>query len=319
MSSLAAPALFAGLFDDAAVFPPGLAPVPDAVREHRVHRAAWYRDMIGPLLVPVAQLVDFTDVLSRDAATRDAETPGAAAPGPQGAGAATDEPPLRIALIGDGSQHDPLPGLLGAVTTLRDPEARVPVHVVGVELALPREGDQVRAVERVTAALDRFLPDDVPAWVEVHRRPGLADALAALAQAPDRVRAKFRTGGVEAALFPSPDELATVLHQAHAVGVPLKLTAGLHHAVRHTGETTGFLHHGFANVLAAVARADAGAPAEELAEILSEQDAAPLVTALSSLTDAQAVAVRSTFASFGCCGVTDPVDDLVALRLIEQA
>lgn len=47
-------ALFAGLVDDAAVFPPGQAPLPRALAEHHEHRAAWYAAMVGPLLVPAS-------------------------------------------------------------------------------------------------------------------------------------------------------------------------------------------------------------------------------------------------------------------------
>src|SRR5689334_3493798 len=46
------PAAFVGLLDDAAVFPPGNAPLPDAVAAHREYRAAWYAPMVGPLLLP---------------------------------------------------------------------------------------------------------------------------------------------------------------------------------------------------------------------------------------------------------------------------
>jgi hypothetical protein len=48
------PRLFAGLVDDAAVFPPGSASVPDAVSAHRRHRTAWYADLVGPLLLPAS-------------------------------------------------------------------------------------------------------------------------------------------------------------------------------------------------------------------------------------------------------------------------
>src|SRR5690606_37857329 len=46
--------LFDGLFDDASSFPPGNAPLPEAVRLHREHRQAWYASLVGPLLVPAA-------------------------------------------------------------------------------------------------------------------------------------------------------------------------------------------------------------------------------------------------------------------------
>src|SRR5882757_8542269 len=45
------PPLFAGLCDDAAMFPPGNAPVAEAVPAHRAHRAAWYARLVGPFLV----------------------------------------------------------------------------------------------------------------------------------------------------------------------------------------------------------------------------------------------------------------------------
>jgi hypothetical protein len=49
-------ALFGALVDDAAVFPPGLAPLPRAVAEH-VARTAYAR-FVGPLLVPATAAAD---------------------------------------------------------------------------------------------------------------------------------------------------------------------------------------------------------------------------------------------------------------------
>jgi hypothetical protein len=50
----AEPALFTALVDDAAVFPPGNAPLADAVRLHRLHRQSPYAACVGPLLVPAS-------------------------------------------------------------------------------------------------------------------------------------------------------------------------------------------------------------------------------------------------------------------------
>ena len=47
--------LFKALVDDAAVFPPGNAPLEVAVREHRGHRSSAYAAMVGPLLVPTSK------------------------------------------------------------------------------------------------------------------------------------------------------------------------------------------------------------------------------------------------------------------------
>jgi hypothetical protein len=55
--------LFAGLVDDAAVFPPGSATLPDAVAAHRRHRTSWYAELIGPLLVPASALPELAGLL----------------------------------------------------------------------------------------------------------------------------------------------------------------------------------------------------------------------------------------------------------------
>ena len=301
MSSLAPPPLLTGLLDDAAVFPPGLAPMAKAVPEHVAHRRAWYRDLIGPLLVPVAGLASFRAALAER--------------GPDGE-QGTDEP-LGVGLIGDATQPDPLPGLFDAVRLLVDEAAAV--RVVAVEVAVPKGDDQVEQARRIAGALDERLPAGVLGWVEVHSGLDLPQAIAALAAAPQRIRAKYRTGGTRAELFPTPADLAAVLHRAVEVSVPLKLTAGLHHAVRHTDPATGFAHHGFVNVLAAVATARDGGSVSDVSAVLSSTDGAGLAGTLSTLDAAAATAVRTTFASFGCCGVTDPVDDLVALGLLEAA
>jgi hypothetical protein len=48
--------MFAGFLDDAAVFPPGNAPLRDALPAYRAHQGAWYKDMVGPFVLPVARL-----------------------------------------------------------------------------------------------------------------------------------------------------------------------------------------------------------------------------------------------------------------------
>ena len=50
------PELFKGLLDDAAVFPPGLMPLPEAVAAHERHLASPYADIIGPLVLAAPAL-----------------------------------------------------------------------------------------------------------------------------------------------------------------------------------------------------------------------------------------------------------------------
>ena len=42
---------WAGLVDDAAVFPPGDAPLPEAVEAHAGRRGEWWADLVGSFVV----------------------------------------------------------------------------------------------------------------------------------------------------------------------------------------------------------------------------------------------------------------------------
>jgi hypothetical protein len=286
--------LFTALVDDAAVFPPGLMPVEQAVPAHVRHAGAWYADLVGPFLVPAAKIEAF-----------------AAA-----AGALPDGATLRAGVVADATASDPLPGAVAALARL----AELPgVRPVALELPLPADRDQGEAVADLLPRLLPALPAGVQAWVEIRRgAPGPADGLRRVADAGDEVGAKFRTGGTTAAAFPSTEELAGFIRQAVDVDATFKLTAGLHTAVRGADEPTGAVHHGVLNVIAAVRAALNGAETFDLAAVLGETVPARLASATRRMSDADAAVVRAFFASFGCCGVVDPIEDLVDLGLLEE-
>lgn len=98
--------------------------------------------------------------------------------------------------------------------------------------------------------------------------------------------------------------------------VPLKLTGGLHHAVRCSRDDGE--HHGVLNVLATVAAARAGRPVDALAALLAHREPAPLVQALAGLSPTQVTKLRG-FPAYGCCTVTDPIGELTALGVLEGA
>src|SRR5947207_3385670 len=87
-----------------------------------------------------------------------------------------------------------------------------------------------------------------------------------------RTRRSRRTGGLAAELFPTPIELAAVICACRDRGLPFKLTAGLHHAIRHTDPETGFVHHGFLNVLVGAAQAAADAEVADVGATLAGTD-----------------------------------------------
>ncbi|GAA1258350.1 hypothetical protein GCM10009665_55720 [Kitasatospora nipponensis] len=282
------PPLFAGLCDDAAIFPPGDLPLPQAVPAHLAHRTAWYADLVGPFLCPAGRVEALGDHLGAEPAEGSFEV-GLIVP----EGSAALEPALRAAR---------------ADTRLR---------VVGVEVLADRDAPPAEGVRACREALDRLLPAYAPgaqAAIEVARGPELLDALDALEGSP--YRAKFRTGGTVAEAFPGELELASFLYAAVWRKLSFKCTAGLHHAVRHDDEATGFAHHGFLNVLLATHAALEGAEHGELADLLREREGERLARRLRTLDERQSAAAREAFTAFGTCSIAEPLADLLALELV---
>lgn len=273
--------LFDGLFDDAALFPPGEAPMAVAVPAHRELRER-LGELVGPFVVPAGRLDELSAQLD--------------------AGPAVEVPPFEVSVIVTA-------GDLPAVTRRVEDDPRLSLAAVEVPAVADAE-DSFRAVH----ALDGALPASIPAAVELPRSAARDEVLDVLAGT--RYRAKLRTGGVRADLFPSPSELAETLHACVTRDVAFKCTAGLHHAVRHTDPATGFVHHGFLNLLFAVSALSAGAPAQIAAAHLRDSDAGGMVAALRTCPRHRAARARALFTSFGTCSVLEPVEDLVALGLL---
>lgn len=276
--------LFRALVDDAAVFPPGNAPVPRAWEEHLRLRRGGYADLLGPLLVGTGHAAELGQVAGGDG----------------------DEAPVEVAVVSrPGADVD---DLLATVKLLRGVAA---VRVGSVETALDLAGSWRRALSL-----------GVPVAVEVDRDStnlprALDEVRTAATDLPVTVLAKLRTQATPQQPVPSPSELAAFLLGADARELPVKLTGGLHHAVARRGDDGGTLdRHGVLNVLAALAAIDDGADEQVLVETLADEDTDRLVDVVVGLDEPAVVRVRSRFRSFGCCGVTDPLDELRDLGLL---
>ena len=283
-------ALFAGLIDDAAVFPPGNVSVPEAVRRHRGHRTAWYAPLIGPLVVPDTDLAQ----VSR-AAT---DIP---------AGAEGEALPVSVVISG---------GAGGLVALAR---RDLPgLEIVAAEIALRDLDDLPGNASRVVAAAEELDPDEVSVFVEVPYGHGWIGAVEVIEAAS--LFGKIRTGGLEPDAFPTADQLARQLSVLIEADLPFKATAGLHRAWpnRVTDERGATLHqHGFVTLLMAIEALIDGAGAEGAVDLLQLDDPGRIFTALQGWDVPAAARVRRRFRSFGCCGVTEPVADQVALGLLE--
>ena len=279
------PRLLAALFDDAALFPPGEAPMADAVRAHSAHRASWYAELVGPFLCPAARVGELARI---------ADAGGPAAP-PGGRGGAPA--PIGVIVLVPGAEE-----LASALAAVAAADALV---LRGVEVG-PRDD-----VADLVRALDATLPDGVAAALELPLDDDLDARLRVVATTPHR--AKLRTGGTTAAAFPSADVLGGALSACVAHGVPFKCTAGLHGAVAHTDPVTGFRHHGYGNIVLAVHAALDGGDA---AAGLAEHDPAVVAHALGEMPPHDVAEVRRWFTSFGTCSVDEPVAEAVALGLV---
>ncbi|MFI2710294.1 hypothetical protein ACH495_09220 [Micromonospora sp. NPDC018662] len=277
------PRLLTGLVDDAAVFPPGNAALPDAVTAHRRHRDAWYAGLVGPLLLPASEI--------EDGALRGQVDPADG---------------FVIGLIGD-TGLDRLPAALAALT----PDG---VTARQVEAPVAKRGEDPQPGLAELVALAGRL-DGTAVYAEIPLTFGLMGALDALAEARAGglpVAAKFRTGGLAAELFPTPVELAAVICACRDRDLPFKLTAGLHHAIRHRDPETGFTHHGFVNVLAATLAAVEGAEVDGVAELLAVTDSVRVVEAARARREAQ----RPLWVGYGSCSIAEPLTDLIRLGLV---
>ena len=265
-----------GLVDDAAIFPPGDAPLPDAVAAYAERRSAWWAGLVGSFVVADQRIPDV-------------------------------DRPLPLAIVVTGGA-----GAVGPALRLAERHGH---EVTGVEVALRDLDDLAGNARRVAAAVDAAGADPEQVHVELPAVPDSGGWLrAADAVAESGMRLKFRTGGLEEHLFPTPPVLAGWIDAALDRETPFKCTAGLHNALRHQNPD-GFTHHGFLNVLAATIRAFDGAATDEVVALLEQTDATALLDAVG---DGDLRRARRWFTSFGSCSVREPYDDLTALGLLEE-
>jgi hypothetical protein len=279
--------LFLRLFDDASLFPPASLAMADAVEGHLRREAAWYSSMCGPFVCAGSRIAQLSAALT--------------AAGVLG---------LDLALVVPGGADD-LDRAIDAVAA--DPRLRLRAVEVPVRSAAT---EQTAAAAELTAALDHTPLAGASAFLEVPCSQLGADTVALIGE--HRYRVKLRTGGVTADAFPGEAELARCISLLAADRLPFKCTAGLHHAVRHRAEDTGFEHHGFLNVLLAVAAALQGARETDVAKVLADQDAHRVAAGISGLDRETGADARALFTSLGTCSTDEPVADLVTLGLVVQ-
>jgi hypothetical protein len=314
-------ALLEGIIDYAGLFPPAKLDLSQALRNYTDYLSGADAWMLGRFICPVRRTGDVNHLLL-DA---DPTLPGKS---------------LRFSLLSSGS-----PSLEVLIDSLREDtrilansglsrlaqvgdvwEVRLPSDVFG-------EGN-ADALSNLLEAVDAVLGEhgarsifyEVP-MREVENIHNVTRVMA-LQNNPGRhtrVGFKMRTGGLEPAAVPAPDQVAQVLVACRESRLPVKFTAGLHHSVRRFDEQVGTYVFGFLNVFgAAMLSHTQESDAAKLGPVLVEEDPTHFV-----FTDSEfgwkdyriEIAVvkelrKHNVLSFGSCSFDEPRDDLLALGLL---
>jgi hypothetical protein len=212
-----------------------------------------------------------------------------------------------------------LTGGAGAVAGVAGLAEKKGHRLVALESAVRDLDDLAGNVRRINAAVAAARDSGglvgTEVYVELPQADPTPDWLAAAdAVAEAEHHLKLRTGGVEAHLFPSAPTVAAWIDAALDRETSYKCTAGLHHAIRHRDQETGFEHLGFLNVLLATRVAFDGGSRDEVAQVLDDHYANDLV-AMARQSDL--VGARRWFTSYGSCSVAEPLEDLIGLGLLE--
>lgn len=310
--------MLTGLIDYAGLFPPAKLEMGPTVRNyarylrgegHRPEgsgdRGGDYRWALGRLIVPISRLDEF-----------EGEAEGLLPTG-------EDDEPWRLSLLtaaaGEGEKLEADMEGLCAFNAVHEKAEHGRAVIDAIELRARTGGE-------IDDAMD-LIPEGVRAAFELPLREDVRGQIAALAGTGHC--AKARTGGVTADLIPEAQDVARFIVSCARADTPFKATAGLHHPLRaaHRVGNDGptLTMHGFVNVLFCAGLALAGDLGEDDAvRLLNDTNPESFRFGESSvswlgreLTGERLARTReSFFLSFGSCSFDEPIDDLLAMKLL---
>jgi hypothetical protein len=305
-------AAFSALIDYAGLFPPAKLGMAEALAEYRAARKGPFAWMLGRFIVPASRLTELLALAG---------------------GAEGERLPLSVIVDADAEPRrwfGSAQRLLAEVSRIHGTQTGVAAEALEAAIPPPLTLRETHdsTIGQLAGLVSHAQLRDLPLFVELPRGERWFELLPGglVAAARARAGAKVRCGGVTAGAFPPVDELAAFIDAAAAEQVPFKATAGLHHPIRHNNAAAGFVMHGFLNVLAAAAlahRVDRAA----IENILAEED--PLAFRFDDDTMAWrddrvstadlAASRERAFVAYGSCSFSEPVDDLIALGILEAS
>lgn len=316
--------LLTGLIDYAGLFPPAQLPLEQSYRnyqQYRRERDAW---MLGRFVCPAARLQELTPFLQ---------------------GAAEENDPLRIAVLGQTGESEAefLAKLQADLDSVQAFRARHGNRVIAdiYEVRMPGTSRDWAHKERFLAlfsrAADIWEGRRCKLYYEVLPGPDWRDRWSAMIRPLADENAlgthaigwsagvKLRCGGVEPATFPPADQVAFLIAACRDAGVPLKFTAGLHHAVRHFDSAMQVTMHGFLNLfVAGILAHTRRIPEATIRNVVEDENSADFTFAGDVLrwkelqVNQQEITMirRNAVTSFGSCSFDEPRADLQAMGIM---
>jgi hypothetical protein len=269
--------LFAGLFDDASMFPPEASSLSEAVTAHLRHRWSGHGDLVGSLVCQAARLGSLGEL---------ARATGVAIP-------VSLVVPRGIAEVAAAIAATTVAGRLD----VRAVEVPLGQHPLRQALAmLAPLVDAGRAVYLEVAA--PYVTDDV-----AHRL------------APSGIGLKLRLGETSLSSFQPESELARLLVLCAAERLPVVCAAGVHRAVRHRDTHTFLQHHGYLNLALAVRVAGSSGSVDTTRAVLADADPLAIAERVQQLDERDVRAIRAMLRSVASFDVGESVRELVQLGL----
>jgi len=241
-------ALLTGLIDYAGLFPPAKLPLDQAIRNYARYRQEPEGWILGRFVIPAKRLMElepYHNDLFQTAA------------------------PFTFSVLGpsDSKWADCRKSLDETLASLKAFRQRHGSRVAAdvLEMKVPSDcvadSDPKATAERLSdicAIFELAGFADLKVFFEFGFDKGesaVATVLEALSiynrDAPPLAGFKLRTGGLEAAAFPTAEQIAFVIRNAAMNYVPLKATAGLHHPFPRFDSSIQAKMHGFINVFGA--------------------------------------------------------------------
>lgn len=298
------------LIDYAGLYPPAELPMQAAIQQYHSYMLDPDSWMLGKFVIPVSRLNELAPYKRMFSADH----------------------PLTLSVIGNRSRSASecqtlLSGCIEWIEDFRN-QYQLSAVVDTLELPLPSipiEHELLRAIahESSAAGLRAFCELTYPLganWA-LAMTEAIRQFAAFNADSEVKLGIKLRTGGVTAAAFPSPSQVAAVLAACRDGRVPMKFTAGLHHPVRMFRDEVSTKMHGFLNMFfAGLLAHEHGLDRAAITAILEDEEPARFIFSSNGEgirwqeLDMSPGSVKryraSSLISYGSCSFDEPRDEL---------